>query len=100
MNGGLNLKEACELILAVNGEATRIEWSEVVKRFKSWLTKSGYIGQPTWEGNYKKTLDRVLEDLAGEKQPASVAEKGFWRDCNTTNSVSYLPRAQEEGEGE
>ena len=77
INGGLNLKEACELILPVDGEATRIEWSEVVKRFKSWLTKSGYIGQSTWEGNYKNTLDRVLEDLAGEKQPASVSGKGI-----------------------
>ena len=34
MKGGLNLKEAVELICPVDGEATKIKWPVVVERFK------------------------------------------------------------------
>ena len=68
MNGGLNLKEASELICPVDGEATQIRLSKVVKRLKSCLFESGYCGELTLKNNYEPTLDHVLEDLAGEQQ--------------------------------
>lgn len=69
-SGGINLKEATELVFIVEDQEAAPNWENLISNYKSEKEKSG-VSESTWVSNYKVVTDRILKELNSESPPVS-----------------------------
>ena len=61
-SGGINLKEATELVFIVEDQEATQNWGNLMSNYKSEKEKSG-VSESTWVSNYKVDTDLILKEL-------------------------------------
>ena len=61
-SGGINLKEATELVFIVEDQEAAPNWEHLISNYKSEKEKSG-VSESTWVSNYKVVTDLILKEF-------------------------------------
>jgi integrase len=63
---GLSLKEAVKLTFAVSaGPSARVDWMEVLRRFRIHKLETGAVKESTWDKEYQSRLEWLVDNLNG-----------------------------------
>jgi integrase len=63
---GLSLKEAVKLTFDVTaGPSARVNWTEVLRRFRTHKLESGAVKESTWDKEYEPRLQWLADNLNG-----------------------------------